>query len=787
MPTIARPSGAAWPDAAPPATDDPLVGREALVADLATAFVAGPAHVVLSGLGGVGKTRIATEVARRFGEAFDRRVAWVDLSPACRDAGIETEIATAFGLRGSGLDEMSDALAETVGSEPALLVLDGVEVVLHDLGLLDLLAEASSGLRLLMTSRIAIERPGLRSVAVASLPVPDPHAGTADVAASPAVELLLDRAASAGAKLAVTDASAPALSRLVRRLDGLPLAIELVAPMLRALPPHLVVDRLGRELVGVETTIAWSVDQLPPDAQRLYRRLAVFGGSFGLADLEAYAGRSIAHGLAPIGPDLGGDLEQLVAAGLVRRRASIDPDASTRYELPTLVREDAGRRLAETGTDTAAHWAYAMCLLDLAEDADRQLQVRSNLAALQQIDSVHDDLVAALDRARQAHEGAFMVRLAGALAEYWRSRGRLAEGRIWLDAALRVGPPDRTADRARALHGAGMLANWQSDFGRGRRLLEEALAIRLELGRRAEAAATLNQLALIALETGNLRDAERHARDGLAIRRELGDEAAVAASANTLGGVLQFEGRGDEARGLFEESLEIRRRLGDVSGVSVSLGNLGLVARDAGDLPGAEAILREAVATRERLGDRQRAAVVRHNLALVLFDAGDLDGARTELEAALATARELGDKLEASNALSDLGFVEGTAGRLDRAAARQAEALALAARIGARGIVAQALDGAACIAAGRGERDTAATLWAAAGRIRSEAHAALLLADRRRIERETDAARAATEPAQWDAAWRAGADLDDDAAIARALVALGAPMPSPRAAGRVAV
>src|SRR4029079_16912616 len=120
-----------------------------------------------------------------------------------------------------------------------------------------------------------------------------------------------------------------------------------------------------------------------------------------------------------------------VAAGLVRRRPSTDPDAPTRYELPSLVRDDAERRLAETGASTAAHWAHAMCLVELAEDVDRQLQIRSNLAALQRLDAIHDDLVAALDRGRRAGEGAFMVRLAGALAEYWRSRGRLAEGRIW--------------------------------------------------------------------------------------------------------------------------------------------------------------------------------------------------------------------------------------------------------------------------------------------------------------------------------------------------------------------
>ena len=114
--------------------------------------------------------------------------------------------------------------------------------------------------------------------------------------------------------------------------------------------------------------------------------------------------------------------------------------------------------------------------------------MRSRLDLLDQLDIVHADVVAALERARAAGEGAFLLRMTGALSEYWRARGRLAEGRIWLDVALRLGPPAETAERARALHGAGMLANWQSDFGRGRGLLEEALAIRLRIGALADAA-----------------------------------------------------------------------------------------------------------------------------------------------------------------------------------------------------------------------------------------------------------------------------------------------------------
>jgi tetratricopeptide (TPR) repeat protein len=218
----------------------------------------------------------------------------------------------------------------------------------------------------------------------------------------------------------------------------------------------------------------------------------------------------------------------------------------------------------------------------------------------------------------------------------------------------------------------------------------------------------------------------------------------------------------------------------------VSLGNLGLVLRDRGDLDGAEVMLREAIATRESLGDRQRVAVVRHNLALVLFDRGDLGAAHAELEAALATARELGDRLETANALSDLGFVEAGLGQTERAGTLQHEAMVLAARIGAKGIVAQAIDGFAALLAIDGRVIEAATLWAASETIRRDAHYHLLQADRRRIDREIDGARASAVEASWRSAWAAGERLSIDDAIAAARSALGPAVPDPRP-GRVAV
>ncbi len=790
-----------WPEAAPPAEAAwPLIGRAELVRALADELSRGePRATVLSGLGGAGKTRLAAEVAREVARSIGGRVAWISLAQAPRDGGLATAITVGLGLAGVESDRLAETVAGTIGDEPALLVLDSAETALHDLGLVDQLLELARPLRVLITTRIAIERAGLTMVPVAPLEVPAVTDDAATVALSPAVALLVDRARRAGADVAVTAGTAPAIARLVARLDGLPLAIELAAPLLRILPPHRLLDRTDTRLDAVQAAIDWSHDQLAAEDRRLYRRLAVFGVPFRARHVRTFAERSLAHGLSPLESDLEGGLERLHAAGLVRARPDPElaepatgPDdprgaAVREYELPALIREDATRRLEATGEATAAMWARGNDLLALCELSHAELVVRARLDLLDQLDIVHDDVLAALDRARAAGEGAFLLRLAGALSEYWRTRGRLAEGRVWLDTALRLGPTTRTAERARALHGAGMLANWQSDFRKARGVLEEALSIRLELGLLPEAASTLNQLGLIGLDIGELDEAERQCRRGLEIRRSLDDPSAVAGSLNTLGGILQFGGRTEEAGAMFEESVALRRKLGDDAGCSVSLANLALVARDRGDLDAAEAMLRESKATRERLGDRQRVAVVRHNLALVLFDRGDLAGARTELEAALATARELGDRLETSNALSDLGFVEAAAGERERAAALQVEALGVAARIGSKGIVAQSIDGVAGLVAGEGRVAEAATLWAAADSVRRDARYHLLLADRRRIDTEIAAARSAADEATWWQAWDEGKQLSADDAMARARAAVGHGEPSPNDSGRVAV
>jgi len=782
----------AFPAALPRPSGGPLVGRDDDLAALVRALSEPEARIVtLAGPGGAGKSRLASEAARCVANDFDGRVAWIELAPITEDQ-ILAEIASGVGLGDVAAERLTDELAATLGASPSLVVLDDAEGVLNGVrAAADRLAPID-GVRLLVTTTTPLARTDEAVIVLDPLEPPGEEVEAEDALETPAVRLLLERAAAAGADIPMTPANAAALSRIVRRVDGLPLAIELAGAMLRLLTPHQLLDRLDarpessapahaleppRSAGGVvdrrrslRATMDWSYDLLAPDVQCLYRRLGVFSGVFGMSQLRSYLARSVEHGLAIPAMDPEDGVAALVSSSLLREVGSAD---ESRYQILGLVRDDAARRLAESGEATAARWAHANDLMSLAEARCAEIAKQPRPETLAELDAAHDDLLAVLDRARVDGNAPFVVRLAGAMAEYWRHRGRLTEGRMWLDAALRMRPAEETAHRARALHGAGSLASLQGDFDRARLRLDEAFRLRVRLGLQADAAGTLNQIGLIALERGELEEGERICREALEMRREVGDEAAVAASLNSLGGVLQFSGNRAEARAMFEESLAIRRRLGDEAGASVVLGNLGLAARDAGELDEALRMLDESIATRERLGDRQRLAVVRHNHALVLFDAGELEAAREELAWSAETARVLGDRLELANALSDLGHVNAASGDLDSALAGQAEALTVASRIGARSIVAQSIDGVAEVLALRGDPLAAARLWAAAETIRRTSRSALLAADRRRIDTAIATARASAAEDAWWSGWAEGEGLAYETAIDEALAATG--------------
>ena len=526
----------------------------------------------------------------RAAPAIDGRVAWIGLAAIRSDEQVASELASGVGLADVPAERLAADLRETLGGAPALVVLDDAEHVID--GVRDVVNALAGipGLRLLVTTTTPLACAEERVIAVEPLAPPADDADPATLADEPAVRLLIDRATAAGATIQLTPTNVAVLARIVRRLDGLPLAIELAGAMLRILAPYQLLDRLDARLDlaapaslrapgsgqtarddrhrSLRATMDWSHDLLAPEVQCLYRRLGVFSGAFGTERLRSYLERSLEHGLTAPAIDPEAGIAALVSASLLRVRpappvAADDPtadgtDASPppepRYELLGIVRDDAARRLAESGEAVAANGAHANDLLRLAERRHADLVKQLRPDAMAELDDVHEDLIAVLDRARADGNGPFVVRLTGAMAEYWRVRGRITEGRLWLDAALRMRPAEETAHRARALHGAGVLDSIQGDFDRAVERLDLAFRLRVRLGLNGDAASTLNQIGLIAFERGELEDGERICREALEMRRGVGDEAAVAGSLNSLGGVLQFSGNHAEARAMYEES-----------------------------------------------------------------------------------------------------------------------------------------------------------------------------------------------------------------------------------------
>src|SRR5205814_8106274 len=232
---------------------------------------------------------------------FGGRVVWIDLSGTPRDGALGMAIVAGLGIAGVQPDHVAESVGAAIGDRPALLVIDSAETALHDLGLLDEILDAAAPLRALMTSRVPIERSNVTVRLVETLDLPQASDDPEAVAQSPAVALLVDRGRRSGADIAITPGTAAAIARLVSRLDGLPLAIELAAPQLRVLPAHRLLDRSDTQLDAVRATLDWSHDQLDPDDRRLYRRLAVFGVPFRARHVRTFAERALTHGLSPLG------------------------------------------------------------------------------------------------------------------------------------------------------------------------------------------------------------------------------------------------------------------------------------------------------------------------------------------------------------------------------------------------------------------------------------------------------------------------------------------------------
>ncbi|MGH7267910.1 MAG: sigma 54-interacting transcriptional regulator [Candidatus Rokuibacteriota bacterium] len=699
-----------------------LIGRERELREIAQRL-ATHRVVTLTGTGGVGKTRLALTVGPQLRSLCPDGVWFVELASVGEGGLVAQAVASALGLPEEASRSPLEIVTAALAGRQALLILDNCE---HLIGACAALAEtlvrACPQLRVLATSRERLDIAGESTFGVPSLALPgEDERAVGPLARSEAVRLFVERARLVAPDFALTDDNAPGVVELCRRLDGLPLAIELAAARVRLLSVEQIVARLndrfrlltggGRTTIARQQTLRaaldWSHDLLSPPERALLRRLSVFTGGFTLEAVEAVCA----------GPEVEGSQVLDLLAQLVDKSLVIAETAApvARYRLLETIWEYCREQAIEAGEVARLRGRHRAWFLALAEEAELKFRGAEQLAWLDRLETEYDNLQAALSWRDQDSAGdAQRLRLAAALWRFWEVRGRIREGRGWLEGILAETGREPTAERARALNGAGNLARDLGDYARAADYHAEALEIRREIGDPRDIAGSLNNLGAVAHDRARYAAAEACFADAILAHRQAGDEEGVALSLNNLGRTLRFQGDYDGAAARGRESLDLFRALAHPWGIARALNSLANTAHYQGDVSGARPVYEESLRLRRHVGDRQGIGVSLNSLALLSGLAGDLEAARHLGEEGLVLRRDLGDRRGIGGSLWTLGRLALWGRDLEGAEQLARESLAIRSELDDRLGLACCLEVLAEVAFVQGQHARAARLLGAA-------------------------------------------------------------------------
>ncbi|MBC7807218.1 MAG: tetratricopeptide repeat protein [Akkermansiaceae bacterium] len=658
----------------------PLIGRESAVADVLDALAVNRL-ATLTGPGGIGKTRLALAVAYEGAGEFLEGAFFVDLAPVAAPADVARAVLAVLKAPEEPGRSSMEALTAWLNDRSLLLVLDNCEHLLDACAeLTEALLSVSSGLRVLATSRQPLMLPGERVLVVLPLSLPDPRHPSSNWVADPAlllefsaVRLFVDRATAARADFAINKANAAAVVQVCRRLDGIPLALELAASSVRSIAVEVAAARLSEDLSPLtgamrtsasrhrtlQATFDWSWELLTPAERLLLARLSVFVGGWTQEAAEAVCGsdRSEMHSLLIA-------LTSLVDKSLVVYE---EKRPTPRYRLLETVRQYAAERLYDDpeGADVirARHLAY---LISYVERQEAVVHGEHQADVLDRLEADHDNCRAVLRWAAAETSGPVAaveaLRLAVALLTFWMIRDHAAEGHERLVIALARHTASGLTDEAsaikyriRALNSLGTYEGLLGNLHSSRARQEEALLLARKSGNRLAEAGSLNNLGNSVGSLGDHPGAIQLLSECLTLAQELGYDWGAAMTRTNLGYQLMHADREAEAMPCFNQSLGTMRRLGDKFGVARALDGLAAIARRTGGLVTARGHCEEALALRREIGSHREIALSLGSLARVIAEIGEKDAAGTLCRECLEIRREMADRWGTAEGLEVAG------------------------------------------------------------------------------------------------------------------------------------
>jgi predicted ATPase/class 3 adenylate cyclase len=700
-----------------------FIGRERELAEvkrLLAGAPAGPPLVTLTGAGGTGKTRLSLQVAADLLEEYEDGVWLVQLAALSDPALVPQAVAAVLGVAEEPGKALTQSLAEYLRPKRVLLLLDNCEHLLAACAAVaDALLRSCPQVRVLASSREALGIAGEQTYRVPSLSVPDAKRlpPLARLTKFEAVRLFADRAALGQPTFAITEQNAPVVVHVCQRLDGIPLAIELAAARVKALPVEQIAARLDdcfRLLTGgsrmalprqqtLRATMDWSYHLLSEPERAMLRRLSVFAGGWSLEAAEQVTCDEVggrASGGAPTG---GGSrieafevldlLTQLVEKSLV---VYGEQEGEARYRLAETVRQYGRERLLEMGEAAVLRGRHRDWFAALAERAGPELFGSEQPVWVRRLEREHDNLRAAMAWAVESGGAEVGLRMGGSLWRFWHIRGYAEEGREWLAAALsREGASERTRVRAQALDGAGVLALRAArtmGVEAANAHYQEMLAIGRELEDGQIISTALNGLGHTALLGGDGGRARPLLEQGLGLAREVGHPWEAAFALHCLGFLFVLQGDDDAAWPLLEESLGIRREHGDRWGLYWTLLVMAILAERQDNHAVARALLEECVAICREFGKVPELVALR-GLANAARVQGDVAAARAGYDEMRAIAQERGDRAALAESLFGVGSVAISQGELGAAYTLFDESLGIGRELGEEWLVAASLEG----------------------------------------------------------------------------------------------